>query len=141
MNFFDFIYFIFCIVIEYVSDIYVFIGNILCEYFDFEEMIGFNICLMVYIDEISIFLKVCYEFCQEDYECMIIDILFIRKILKRCRIDFQIFLNKKKFLIEKSRVMKILINMFVVLGYMVKNGNGYLFSLVVFEFCFFNDVD
>ena len=95
-------------------------------------------CLTAYTDETSTFLKVRHEFCREEYERMIIDILSTRKILKRCRTDFPIPLNKKKLLIEKSRVMKILITMSAVSGYMVKNENGYLLSSVVTEPCFFN---
>ncbi|CAF1924403.1 unnamed protein product [Brassica napus] len=83
-------------------------------------------------------INVRHEFCPEEYERMIIDILSTRKILKRCRTDFPIPLNKKKLLIEKSRVMKILITMSAVSGYMVKNENGYLLSSVVIEPCFFN---
>ena len=141
MNLFDLTHLIFRIATEHASDTYVFIGNILREHPDPEETTGLNTCLTAYTDETSTFLKVRHEFCQEDYERMIIDILSTRKILKRCRTDFQIPLNKKKLLIEKSREMKILINMSAVSGYMVKNGNGYLLSSVVSEPCFFNDVD
>ncbi|KAH0921100.1 hypothetical protein HID58_021118 [Brassica napus] len=116
MNLFDLTHLIFRIATEHASDTYVFIGNILREHPDPEETTGLNTCLTAYTDETSTFLKVRHEFCQEDYERMIIDILSTRKILKRCRTDFQIPLNKKKLLIEKSRVMKILINMSAVSG-------------------------
>ncbi|KAF8110105.1 hypothetical protein N665_0088s0116 [Sinapis alba] len=140
-NLLELTHLIFRIATEHASDTYIFIGNILREHPDPEETTGLNTCLTVYTDETSTFLKVRNEFCREEYERMIIDILSTRKILKRCRTDFQIPLNKKKHLIERSRVMKILITMSAVSGYMVKNGNGYLLSSVVTGPCFFNDVD
>ncbi|KAL0812874.1 hypothetical protein Bca101_069317 [Brassica carinata] len=140
-NLLDLTHLILRIATEHASDTYVFIGNILREHPDPEETTGLNTCLTAYTDETTTFLKVRHEFCREEYERMIIDILSTRKILKRCRTDFQIPLNKKKLLIEKSRVMKTLITMSAVSGYMVKNGNGYLLNSLATEPCFFNDVD
>ncbi|CAH8356062.1 unnamed protein product [Eruca vesicaria subsp. sativa] len=132
---------IFRIATEHASDTYVFISNILREHPDPEETTGLNTCLTVYTEETRVFLKVRQEFCRKKYERMIIDILSTRNILKRCRTDFQIPLDKKKLLIEKCKVMNILITMSAVSGYMVKNGNAYLLSSVVTEPCFFDDAD
>ncbi|CAA7037073.1 unnamed protein product [Microthlaspi erraticum] len=127
----DLTYIIFSIAIEHASDTYIFIGNILRELTDHEERVGFNICLNVYSEETAIFLDVRNEFRHKDYERMILDISSTIEILKNCRVDFGIPPYMENPLIEKNRVMKILINMSTVSGRMVKNGNASLLSSLV----------
>ncbi|CAH2038486.1 unnamed protein product [Thlaspi arvense] len=127
----DLTYLILLTAIEYASDTYIFIGNILREHPGPEETAGLNTCLMVYSEETTIFLSIRHEFCAKEYDHMIVDILSTTNILKKCRMDFPIPPKKKDSLIEKNRAMKILITMSAVSGYMVKNGNPSLLGSVV----------
>ncbi|ESQ35933.1 hypothetical protein EUTSA_v10009592mg [Eutrema salsugineum] len=127
----DLTYLIFLISIEYASDTYIFIGNIMRQRPGPEEWNHLDTCLAVYNQETNIFLNVRTEFFLDEYDRMIKDILSTTNILRRCRTDFPIPPNKNNPLIEKNRVMKILTTMSAVSGYMVINGDASLLSSVV----------
>lgn len=119
---------------EHANDTYIFIDNILRECLDPKKKIGLKTCHAVYNIETTRFLEIRFLFSKGEYERMIQSILSTAKILECCMIDILIPPYKDP-LIEKKRVMRILITMSAVSGSMVKNGKAsFLRSVVTPQF-------
>ncbi|KAG7596407.1 Pectinesterase inhibitor domain [Arabidopsis suecica] len=114
----------------HASDTYIFIDNILRKWPGPKEMSGLKTCHAVYKRETNSFLEIRFLFSKGEYELMDEAILSTAKILEECRGDFLIPPYKEP-LLEKKRVMRILITMSAVSGHMVKNEKASLISSVV----------
>ncbi|XP_002889745.2 uncharacterized protein LOC9325809 [Arabidopsis lyrata subsp. lyrata] len=115
---------------DHASDTYIFIDNILREWPVPKETTGLKTCHEVYNRETNSFLEIRFLFSKGEYERMGEAILSTAKILEDCRGDFLIPPYKEP-LIEKKRVMRILITMSAVSGHMIKNEKASLISSVV----------
>ncbi|XP_010462605.1 PREDICTED: uncharacterized protein LOC104743194 [Camelina sativa] len=115
---------------DQANDTYIFIDNILREWPGPKKKNCLKTCRAVYNRETTSFLEIRFLFSKGEYERMVKIIFSTAKILDRCRTDFLIPPYKDP-LIEKKRVMRILITMSAVSGYMVKNGKASLIRSVV----------
>ncbi|KAL1220025.1 hypothetical protein V5N11_028830 [Cardamine amara subsp. amara] len=116
---------------DHARDTYGFINNIIRQWHDPKEMMTLETCLAVFDNETTNFLKILGLFSKGEYTCMIRAILTTAKTLENCRTNFIIPPYKENPLIEKFRVMRILITMSGVSGNMVKYGKASLLSSVV----------
>ncbi|EOA36527.1 hypothetical protein CARUB_v10011513mg [Capsella rubella] len=116
--------------IDQANDTYIFIDNIFHEWPGPKEKTGLKTCHAVFNREITSFLEIRFLFSKKEYEHMVKTILSTAKILDGCKTDLLIP-PYRNLLTEKKRVMRILITMSAVSGYMVKNGKASLLGSIV----------
>lgn len=110
---------------------YGFIRNIIRHWHDPKEMMSLETCLAVFDNETTNFFKIRGLFLEGEYKRMIRAIVSTAKTLENCRTDFIIPPYHENPLIEKFRVMRILITMSAVSGNMVEKGKASLLCSVV----------